>query len=86
MYEWALSMSLESFVQDAPRKELAIGPVVECCITNKLAVPRLRYLKIKKFSLTFFWYLLYEKFLMTLVAIWENLTDKFCQYLKQFAW
>ena len=54
MYEWALSMSLEYFVQDAPQKEPAIDPVVECCITNKLAVPRLRYLKIKKFSLTFF--------------------------------
>ena len=35
MYDWVLNTSLQGFVQDAPRKELAI---VECCINNKLAL------------------------------------------------
>ena len=30
MYDWVLITPLEGFVQDAPRKELAIAPVVEC--------------------------------------------------------
>ena len=29
MHNWVLNTPLEGFVQDAPRKELAIAPVVE---------------------------------------------------------
>ena len=34
MYDWVLNTPLEGFVQDAPRKELAITPVLESLITT----------------------------------------------------
>ena len=34
MYDWVLNTPLKSFVQDAPRIELAIAPVVECFTTT----------------------------------------------------
>ena len=34
MYDWVLNTPLEGFVQDAPRDELAIEPVVECLPTT----------------------------------------------------
>ena len=30
MYDWVPNTPLERFVQNAPRKELGIGPVKEC--------------------------------------------------------
>ena len=30
MLDWVLNTPLESFIQDAPQKGLAIAPVVEC--------------------------------------------------------
>ena len=40
MYDWIPNTPLEHFVQNAPRKELAIAPVKKCFAftTNKLAV------------------------------------------------
>ena len=38
MYDWILNTPLEGFVEDASRKKLVNHPVVECCITNKLAL------------------------------------------------
>ena len=40
MYDWVPNTPLERFVQNAPRKELAIAPVKKCFAftTNKLAV------------------------------------------------
>ena len=56
MYDWVLNTPLEGFVQDVTRKELAIGPVVEGCITNKLASNSTTNIlrKNQKLSLTFF--------------------------------
>ena len=34
MYEWILNTPLEDFVQDAPREELAVAPVVESLTTT----------------------------------------------------
>ena len=34
MYDWFLNTPLKSFVQDAPRIELATAPVVECLTTT----------------------------------------------------
>ena len=34
MYDWVLNTPLEGFVQDTPRKELVIAPVVECLTTT----------------------------------------------------
>ena len=34
MHNWVLNTPLEGFVQDAPRKELAIAPVVEYLTTS----------------------------------------------------
>ena len=34
MYDWVLNTPLKSFVQDAPRIELATAPVVECLTTT----------------------------------------------------
>ena len=34
MYEWVLNTLLEEFVQDGPRKELAITPVEKYLITT----------------------------------------------------
>ena len=34
MYDWVLNTPLEGFVQDAPSKELVIGPVDECLTTT----------------------------------------------------
>ena len=34
MYDWVLNTPLKSFVQDAPRKELAIAPAAECLTTT----------------------------------------------------
>ena len=34
MYEWVLRTPLEGFVQDAPREELVIAPVVEFLTTT----------------------------------------------------
>ena len=33
MYDWVLNTPLEGFVQDAPREELAIAPVLESLTT-----------------------------------------------------
>ena len=34
MYDWVLNTLLGGFAQDAPRKGLAIAPVVECLTTT----------------------------------------------------
>ena len=34
MYDWVLNTPLEGFVQDAPREQLAIAPVVESLTTT----------------------------------------------------
>ena len=34
MNNWVLNTPLEGFVQDAPREELAIAPVLECLTTT----------------------------------------------------
>ena len=34
MYDWVLNTPLKGFVQDAPRKELAIAPAAECLTTT----------------------------------------------------
>ena len=54
MYDWVLNTPLKSFVQDAPRIELATAPVVECLTTTgwQKAAPRTLCLKLN-FLLTF---------------------------------
>ena len=34
LYDWILNTTLERFLLDAPREELAIAPVVECLTTT----------------------------------------------------
>ena len=50
MYDWVLNTLLEGFVQDATRKELAIGPAVECCINIKLALSSTTDILLKNFG------------------------------------
>ena len=85
MQGWVLSTPLEGLVQNAPRKELEIAPVVECCITNKLALSRAMDTLLKnQISIDVFMIEDYEyaalrkKFLISPFVFWESLTDNFC--------
>ena len=68
-------------------KELAIPPVIECYITNKLVLSSAtvtllnNQISVDVFMIT----ALRKTLLMAPFVLCERLTDKFCQYLKQFA-
>ena len=95
MYDWVLNMSLEGFVQDASRQELAIVPVVESLktildksITNKLTVNSTTGTLLK--NQIFVDVFLVEDYEYNALRkesqlLWESFTDRLYQYLIQFA-
>ena len=79
--------ALERFCTGCPTKELAIPPVIECYITNELVLSSATVTLLKnQISVDVFVITALRKtLLMAPSVLWERLTDKFCQYFKQFA-